>query len=625
MNISDKKKDLSDKKEDSGEKEKFEVLLEYLNQSRGFDFTGYRRPSLMRRIGNRMHLVGLNDFDDYMDYLQVHPEEFSNLFNAILINVTSFLRDPPAWNYLANEIIPKIIKAKKENDPIRVWSAGCSSGEEPYTLAMMLAEALGDEAFHNRVKIYATDVDEVALSEARQASYTKERIQPIPAHLLEKYFELVGKRYIFRTDLRRSMIFGRHDLFKDAPISRLDLLVCRNTLMYFNSDTQAVILNRFHFALKNAGFLFLGKSELLITHSNLFIPVDIKHRIFSKVVRVRPRNHLPDPAQLHDQGARPEWITLKDASLENLPMAHLLLNKQGALILANERARILFGLGAKDIGRLVQDLEVSYKPLELRSQIEKAYIERRNISVSKVERHLLDGKIQYLDVEIAPLQEDGIIIGASVTFFDVTHYQNLGQDLERSRQELETAHEELQSTVEELETTNEELQSSNEELETTNEELQSTNEEIETMNEELQSTNEELQTINDELRQRTEELNRANSFLQSILTGMHSGLIVVDGNFQVISWNRKSRDLWGLSEEDVKMRPFFGLDIGLRAEEFADAIRACLGGETDYLEKELDAINLRGKPIRVRITLTPLKDLTGKRDGVIILVDELGK
>ena len=134
-----------------------------------------------------------------------------------------------------------------------------------------------------------------------------------------------------------------------------------------------------------------------------------------------------------------------------------------------------------------------------------------------------------------------------------------------------------------------------------------------------------LQTINDELRQRTEELNKVNSFLQSILTGMHSGVIVVDGNFQVISWNRKSKNLWGPGEEDVKMRPFFGLDIGLRAEEFADAIRACLSGESDYFEKELDAVNLRGKAIRVRITLTPLKDIAGKRDGVIILVDELGK
>jgi two-component system CheB/CheR fusion protein len=203
---------ISDKKESLDEKRKFEVLLEYLKQSRGFDFTGYKRPSLMRRVGNRMHLVGLNDFDDYMDYLQVHPEEFSNLFNTILINVTSFLRDPPAWNYLAKDIIPRIIKAKKDNDPIRVWSAGCSSGEEPYTLAILLAEALGDEAFHNRVKIYATDVDEVALSEARQANYTEERIKPIPADLREKYFELVGKRYVFRTDLRRSVIFGRANL-----------------------------------------------------------------------------------------------------------------------------------------------------------------------------------------------------------------------------------------------------------------------------------------------------------------------------------------------------------------------------------------------------------------------------
>ena len=230
----------------------------------------------------------------------------------------------------------------------------------------------------------------------------------------------------------------------------------------------------------------------MITHSNFFVPVDIKHRIFSKTARVRPRNSQPNPAKIIDQNARLDWIALKDKSLENLPVAHMLLDKEGAMILANERARVLLGLGAKDIGRMVQDLEVSYKPLEIRSQIEKAYIEHRKMSVPKVERHLPDGRIQYLDVEITPLQEDGSDLGVSVTFFDSTHYQKLRQDLERSKQDLETTYEELQSANEELETTNEELQSTVEELETTNEELQSTNEEIETMNEELQSTNEEL-------------------------------------------------------------------------------------------------------------------------------------
>ncbi len=264
----------------------FEALLDYLKRSRGFDFIGYKRSSLMRRVLKRMQMVGIEDYGDYHDHLKVHPEEFAHLFNTILINVTAFFRDDAAWEYLAQNIVPKILAEKKAGDPVRVWSAGCASGEEAYTVAMLLAEAMGAEAFHQRVKIYATDVDEEALTQARQAGYTDENLQPVPAELRDKYFELSGDRYVFHTDLRRSIIFGRHDLVQDAPISRLDLLVCRNVLMYFNAETQARILARLHFALNDVGFLFLGKAEMLLTHANLFNPTDLKHRIFTKASKV---------------------------------------------------------------------------------------------------------------------------------------------------------------------------------------------------------------------------------------------------------------------------------------------------------------------------------------------------
>jgi len=293
----------------------FEALLDYLKRSRGFDFTGYKRSSLMRRVLKRMQMVAIEDYGDYVDYLEVHPEEFAQLFNTILINVTAFFRDEPAWDYLTQDIIPKILAEKTDNDPVRVWSAGCASGEEAYTVAMLLAEALGSAAFRQRVKIYATDVDEEALVQARQAGYTDKDLQPIPSELREKYFELAGNRYIFRADLRRSIIFGRHDLVQDAPISRLDLLVCRNVLMYFNAETQARILARLHFALNDIGYLFLGKAEMLLTHANLFNPADLKHRIFTKTSKVNLRdrptvlaqagdaeaiNHLGRQARLHD-------------------------------------------------------------------------------------------------------------------------------------------------------------------------------------------------------------------------------------------------------------------------------------------------------------------------------------
>ncbi|MGA9380065.1 MAG: protein-glutamate O-methyltransferase CheR, partial [Phormidium sp.] len=240
----------------------FEALLQYLKGNRGFDFTGYKRPSLMRLMKKRIQRVGVENYNEYLDYLEVHPGELNELFDSLLLNVTTFFRDPAAWEVLNQEIIPKILGAKPNNEPIRVWSAGCASGEEAYTIAIVLAEALGTEAFKNRVKIYATDLDEDALNQGRQAVYSPKILQNFPAELLSKYFETSGNNYVFRTELRRCVIFGRHDLVHDAPISRLDLLVCRNTLMYFNADTQVRILSRFHFALNDTGFLFVGKAEM---------------------------------------------------------------------------------------------------------------------------------------------------------------------------------------------------------------------------------------------------------------------------------------------------------------------------------------------------------------------------
>ncbi|MFO0174566.1 MAG: CheR family methyltransferase, partial [Aphanizomenon sp.] len=239
--------------------------------------------TLMRRVTKQMETLNIDSFGNYQDYLEVHPDEFKNLFNTILINVTAFFRDSSAWDYLAKEIIPNIIKNKPKDELIRFWSAGCASGQEAYTLAIIVAEILGVEEFRQRVKIYATDVDEEALTQSRQASYSAKNIIEIPLGLRDKYFDIVNKNYIFRQDLRRCVIFGRHDLLQDAPISRLDLLICRNTLMYFNSEIQGKIINRFHFALNDHGYLFLGKAEMLVMHSNLFVPIDLKNRIFSKV------------------------------------------------------------------------------------------------------------------------------------------------------------------------------------------------------------------------------------------------------------------------------------------------------------------------------------------------------
>jgi two-component system, chemotaxis family, CheB/CheR fusion protein len=263
----------------------FEALLTYLKEARGFDLTGYKRSSLMRRVDRRMAQIGMTGYSEYLDHLQVHPDEFTTLFNTILINVTGFFRDGEPWDYLRTELIPQMLLDVKPEALLRVWSAGCASGEEAYTLAMVLCEVLGSDEFRRRVKIYATDVDEEGLAQARQAVYSERAVQALPEGMLERYFDVVGNQYSFRKDLRRSVIFGRNDLVQDAPISRIDLLVCRNTLMYFNAETQARMLARFHFALAPAGALFLGKAEMLLNHSNLFTPIDLKRRVFRRAGR----------------------------------------------------------------------------------------------------------------------------------------------------------------------------------------------------------------------------------------------------------------------------------------------------------------------------------------------------
>jgi two-component system, chemotaxis family, CheB/CheR fusion protein len=610
-----------------GEDKQFENLLYYLQQNRGFDFTGYKRPTLMRRVSKRIQMLNINSFVDYLDFLEVHPEEFPQLFNTILINVTSFFRDPAVWDYLGEQIIPRLLQEKERDNPIRVWSAGCASGEEAYTAAMVLAEAVGLEVFRRRVKVYATDVDEEALSVARQASYSAKDLQGIDVNLRDKYFEPLNGRYIFRADLRRSVIFGRHDLVQDAPISKLDLLISRNTIMYFNSETQARILARFHFALNDKGYLFLGRAELLLTHSDLFTPLDLKFRIFSKVPHANVRDRFLAMPQIgnHEMTnvthVRKE--RLQEIALDTSTVAEIVVDVNGNVAHISQKARLLFTLNPKDVGRPLRDLEISYRPVELRSLIEQAYSERRAVTLTNVERRFQSGEVQYLDVVVTPLYDEANNpLGVAMSFRDVSPYYKLHEELQRARDEVQTANEELQSTNEELETTNEELQSSNEELETTNEELQSTNEELETMNEELQSTNEELQTLNDELRQRTDEVNHVNAFLQSVVGSLASGAVVLNQNFNILMWNHKAEDLWGLRQDEVIGRSLLNLDIGLPVEKLGATIRSCLSEETDHKEMLLDATNRRGKAIKCHVACSPLIGYNKQRQGVILLMEE---
>jgi two-component system CheB/CheR fusion protein len=600
-------------------------LLDYLRVTRGVDLSGYREATLGRRIAKRMRQVAIDSASEYLDYLEVHPEEFARLFDTILINVTSFFRDPGAWDVLTGQVLPAIVAGRRDHEPIRIWSAGCASGEEACTLAMAWAERLGIEQFRARVKIYATDADEDALVRARQSTYDGTQMQAVPDTLKDRYFERSSDRFTLRTDLRRAIIFGRHDLIHDAPMSHLDLLVCRNTLIYFNAETQSRILARFHFALNDTGFLFLGKAETLLTHRTLFQGVFPEHRIFSKSSQVDLRDRLLAMSQAGDMETANRLarsVRLGEEAFNANPMAQVVIDNTGGLILANQAARDAFGLSAKDLGRRFQDLELSYQPLELRSLIQKTQTERRPAKVTGVLRTLPSGDVQHLEVHVVPLREpEGGVLGVGVIFDDRTEARRLQLDLQRATRDLETAYEELQSTNEELQTANEELQSAVEELQTTNEELQSTNEEHETTNEELQSTNEELETVNGQLRDRSKELDRANVLLEGILASLGAGAVVVDRNLDVLTWNRRAEELWGLRRDEIRGQSFLKVDIGLPVSQVIEPLRSCLGGVPASNELTVEAVDRRGRKILCRVTVTALI-AAGEVQGAIMLMDE---
>jgi two-component system CheB/CheR fusion protein len=607
------------KSSDSPQKQaQVDELLEFLRVKRGFDFTGYKRTTFERRLEKRMQDVGKKTYADYLDHLEVDPAEFSRLFDTLLINITAFFRDPAAWDHLGREIVPRILKSKDDHSPIRAWSAGCASGEEPCTLAMVLCEALGADAFGERVKIYATDIDEQALSRARQATYPESALEPVPPALRSKYFQKSHDGYVFRPDARRAIIYGRHDLIQDAPISKLDLLACRNTLMYMNAETQTRVLARFNFALLPKGILFLGRAEMLLTRASLFLPVDLKHRVFAKVPPRTGEAILPPPVSDEERIRRPADKRMRSIVFDAAPVPQIMLDNEGNVALVNEKARNLFNVGENDVGRPFQDLEVSYRPLELRTPIAHALSQKRMITISNAERYSPGGEFQYFDIHVVPLVDGGSPMGVSLVFNDVTNATTLRNELARTNNQLEAASEELQSANEELETTNEELQSANEELETTNEELQSANEELETMNEELQSSNEELRTLNDELRERTEELTRNHSFLESILNGMQGGVAVTNADLTIEIWNKVAEDMWGLRSDEVVKHPLFSLDIGLPLESLHKPLRQALDGETS--ETILEATNRRGKTFRCRVTCIPCVAPNGKTIGAILLM-----
>jgi two-component system CheB/CheR fusion protein len=603
-------------------------LLEHIHRHRGIDFSSYKRSTLQRRVGRRMQSLGIQEHNAYVDYLQASPEEFVPLLDTLFINVTGFFRDPEAWAVVNAQVIPEIVQTASADEPARLWCAGVASGEEAFTLAMLLAEEMGVERVVTDTKIFATDLDEGALLRARNASYSDTELESVPDELRGRYFERAGNRHVFKSDLRRAVIFGRHNLLDDAPIARLRMLVCRNTLMYFNREAQSRVLARFHFALRPDGYLFLGKAEMLLTRPSLFQPVDGKARLFRKVADLSFQDRLAVMSQVGGEEIQEQVVgeaQLRDLAFDTAPVAELILDAAGKLALANGAARSLLRIGTADLGRPFYDLDASLRPAELRGPIETARQERRTMELGAVAWRTPDGDAKTLEIRVQPLQDEGALVAIKITLRDVTRFHEMSAEVTGSKRDIETAYEELQYANEELETTNAELQSTVEELETTNEELQSTNEELETTNAELQSTNVEIETVNTELSQRTAELESASRYTRSILDGLGLAVVVVDTDLNVQTWSKGAQTLWGLRAEDAESQSFVGLDIGLPVEELRDVLRQCVQGKLGRDERILAGHDRKGKPVNHHVTCVTLAGTDGKPAGAIVVVDRKGR
>jgi two-component system CheB/CheR fusion protein len=600
----------------------FDALIGYIQESRGVDFRGYKRTSLRRRITLRMEQVGSESFAAYHAVLEADPQEFGALLNTILINVTAFFRDPDAWESVRQEVLPKLLTPEQRGQ-IRVWSVGCASGEEPYSLAILFAEAMGLTEFARRVKIYATDLDEAALETARHAAYLPRQVANVPEPLLLKYFERTASNYTVSRELRKCVIFGRHNIVDDAPISRIDLLACRNLLIYLATDTQNAVLPRLHYALTDKGVLFLGKAETQLARSKLFHALDMRHRLFQKVPQAWRR--VPGAGVMSGGERRNDGLPAKTGLLEsivdNSAAAYIAIDTNGIVLFANAQARRMLEVGEADVGRAFQDLSISYRPVELRSRIDEAHRQGRPVRIEQQAYHRPPTDPIRLTIDVAPLAtRDGQVIATLLTFTDTTRTFRLQQELEAAQESLETTIEELQSANEELETTNEELQSTNEELETTNEELQSTNEELETTNEELRSTNEQLEHTNHELRRQSDASDAYRQYAEAILRSTNSGVIVLDRDEVIRSWNRWSENIWGVREEETVDRKLIDLDIGLPMQQLDPAVRSVIAGG-EAVDMRVDAVERHGRPIRCRVRVSPLLYGDHASHGAVLFVE----
>ena len=545
-----------------------------------------------------MQVLQTPTLDDYAKTLRKNRDEVHNLFQDLLIGVTQFFRDPIEFKALEKEL-PVLFQGKGPTDQFRVWVLGCATGEEAYSIGILLAEHLQNVENAPTIQIFATDLDARALGAARAGRYSNAIADHVSADRLARWFVKEGDTYRVVKELREMCIFSPHNLIKDAPFSRIDLLSCRNLLIYLNTDLQNRVIPIFHFSLRPGGLLFLGASENVTRHQKLFAPVDRKNRIFRRLET--PTKILPE-FPLVARGASQEAQAAKPKSLPRPPGLALPISRRAeqiaerygpAYVIIDTQCEVLHFSGRT--GRFLEPvtgaatlnlLNLVHRDLrlDLRSALHRAIEEKTRIEHARVPVRD-NGNSHFANIFIEPILDGNDPTALVVLFQDAgpvpesasaTDPRGVSNEhVERLESELRLTKDRLQATIEELESTNEELKSSNEEYQSINEELQSSNEELETSKEELQSVNEELQTVNTELDIRVRDLARANSDLRNLLESTQIATIFLDNDLRVRSFTPAATEIFHLLETDVG-RPIDHLGSRVDYPDLSDDVRAVL-------------------------------------------------
>ena len=626
------------------------ILAELYTQT-GNDLTHYKRSTILRRIARRLQVNKIDNIADYYAYLAMHPEESQALFKDCLISVTNFFRDSETFAVLEKEVIIKLLAGKDRTDTVRVWVAGCATGEEAYSIAMLLLEQASAMEEAPRLQLFATDIDEEAIAFARRGLYPSTISQDITPARLQRFFIEEKEGYRIKVEVREVVLFAVHNLIKDPPFSRLDLIVCRNLLIYFNREAQEKSFDIFHYALNLAstrhssggGYLFLGTSESADAVPNLFTTLDKGHHIFQRRAMIASVPHRLPATYFANTGPKsvgpitrvPES---KPRSLEEMYQNWTLHRYAPPRVLVNENYDITHIFGHADRylrerdGAVTQNIMQKILPglrLDLRAALYQAFNkgERTESRLLQVE---LNGELQLIQLHVGLVEEPGFpkeyvevvfeekkeaalvgLPGAEILSADVDLSLN-----SRLEEELLRTRERLQTIIEDHEISNQEIKASNEELQSINEEMKSTTEELETSKEELQSMNEELITVNQELKLKIEELSRANSDLLNLIASTDVGAIFLDMTLRVKRFTPRATELFHLINSDMG-RPFAHVThrirlgaLEMRLSELARRVLTNLEPLEEIIQSEDDNWYI--------LRLFPYRTVENLVDGVVL-------